>query len=56
VDEVKSSESDVGSESESKPKRGRRIIDAETSVIVATPKLHLDEPNEPEEGEILFHS
>ena len=54
--EVKASESDEGSNSESEPKKGRWIIDAEPSVIVATTKIHTSEPDEPEEGENLFHS
>jgi hypothetical protein len=56
VVEVKASESDVGSDSESKPERGRQIIDVERSSIVATTKLQHGEPDEPEEGERLFHS
>jgi hypothetical protein len=52
VAEVKSSELDVGSDFESKPERGRRIIDPEPS----TTKLQPSEPNEQEEGERLFHS
>jgi hypothetical protein len=53
---VKASESDVDSDSETKPERGRRIIDAEPSATVATTKIHPGEPDEPEEGEHLFHS
>jgi hypothetical protein len=53
---VKASDSDVGSHSEPEPERGRWIIDAELSATVATTKLQLSEPNEPEEGERLFHS
>jgi hypothetical protein len=45
---VKASESDAGSESESKPKRGRRIIDVEPSSTVATTKLQHGEPDETE--------
>jgi hypothetical protein len=56
VAEVKASESDAGSDSESEPERGRWIIDAEPSATVATTKLHPSEPDEPEEGECLFHS
>jgi hypothetical protein len=56
VAEVKASESDVGSDSESEPERGRQIIDAEPSATIATTKLHPGEPDEPEEGEHLFHS
>jgi hypothetical protein len=56
VAEVKSSESDVGSDSDSEPERGRQIIDMEPSATVATTKLQPSEPDEPEEGECLFHS
>jgi hypothetical protein len=56
VAKVKASESDAGSDSESEPERGRRIIDAEPSAIVATTKLQHGEPDKPEEGEHLFHS
>jgi hypothetical protein len=54
--EVKASESDVGSDSESEPKRGRYLIDAESNFIVATTKLQLGEIDKPKEGEHLFHS
>jgi hypothetical protein len=54
--EVKSYESDVGSESESELERGRWIIDAEPSATISTTKLQPGEPDEPEEGEHLFHS
>jgi hypothetical protein len=56
VAEVKASESDVGSDSESEPEKGRQIIDAEPSATIATTKIHPGEPDEPEEGECLFHS
>jgi hypothetical protein len=56
VVEVKAFELDVDSDSESEPKRGRWIIDAEPSVIISTTKLQQGEPNEPEEGEHIFHS
>jgi hypothetical protein len=56
VAEVKASESDVASDSEPEPERGRQIIDAEPSATVATTKLQPREPDEPEEGERLFHS
>ena len=39
VAEVKAFESNAGSDSESKPKRGRQIIDAEPSATVATTNL-----------------
>jgi hypothetical protein len=54
--EVKASESDVGFYSDSEPERGRWIIEAETSATISTTKLQPDEPDEPKEGECLFHS
>jgi hypothetical protein len=56
VAEVKASESDVGSDSEPELERGRQIIDVEPSATIATTKLQPGEPDEPEEGECLFHS
>jgi hypothetical protein len=56
VAEVKSFESDVGYDFELEIERGRWIIDMEPSAIVATTKLQPGEPDEPEEGECLFHS
>jgi hypothetical protein len=56
VAEVKASESDAGSDSETEPERGRWIIDTEPSATIATTKLQPGEPDEPEEGERLFHS
>ena len=56
VAELKASESYASSESEPEPEKGRWIIDAEPSSTVATTKLHPGEPDEPEEGECLFHS
>jgi hypothetical protein len=53
---VKASESDADSDSEKELERGRWIIDVEPSATVATTKLHPGEPDEPEEGERLFHS
>jgi hypothetical protein len=54
--DVESSDSDVESDSEPELKRGIWIIDAEPSATVATTKFHPCEPDEPEEGEHLFHS
>jgi hypothetical protein len=56
VAEVKASESNVGSDSESKLERGIWIIDAEPNGTIATTKLQPNELDEPEEGEHLFHS
>jgi hypothetical protein len=53
---VKGSESNVDSDSELEPERGTWIIDVEPTTTVATTKLQPGEPNEPEEGECLFHS
>jgi hypothetical protein len=56
VAKVKASESDADSDSEIEPERGRWIIDVEPSATISTTKLQLGEPDEPEEGERLFHS
>jgi hypothetical protein len=56
VVEMKASESEAGSDSESDPDKGKQIIDAEPSATVATTKVQPSEPEEPEEGEHLFHS
>jgi hypothetical protein len=56
VAEVKSSKSDAGSDSNSKPEKGRWIIDVEPSATIATTKIHPGELDEPEEGKHLFHS
>ena len=56
MDEVKAYESYVGSNSAPEPERGRWIIDVEPNAIISTTKLHPSEPDEPEEGELLFHS
>jgi hypothetical protein len=53
---VKAYESYASSDSELEPKKGRRIIDVEPSATIATTKLQPGEPDEPEEGEHLFHS
>jgi hypothetical protein len=56
VAELKASESEVDSDSESNPEGGKQIIDVEPSAMVATTKVRPSEPEEPEEGECLFHS
>jgi hypothetical protein len=56
VAKVKASESDENYDSEPEPERGRQMIDVEPSATVATTKLQPSEPDEPEEGECLFHS
>ena len=60
VAKLKASESDAGSNSESKPEKGidkgKQIIDSEPSATVATTKIQKIEPEDPDEGERLFHS
>jgi hypothetical protein len=56
VAEVKAYESDPDSASEPELKRGKWIIDVEPNATIATTKLQPGEPDEPEEGERLFHS
>jgi len=56
VAKLKASESDAGYDSEPEPERGRQIIEAKPSATVSTTKLWPGEPDEPEEGEHLFHS
>jgi hypothetical protein len=46
----------VDSDSDLEPERGRQIIDAEPNATIATTKLQPGEPDEPKEGERLFHS
>jgi hypothetical protein len=53
---LKASESEVDSDSESNPEGGKQIIDVEPSATIATTKFWPSEPEEPEEGECLFHS
>jgi hypothetical protein len=55
VAEVKAFELDADYDSEPELERERWIIDVEPSATVATTKLHPGEPNNPEEGECLFH-
>jgi hypothetical protein len=54
--EVKAYESDAGSDSDPEPEKGRWIIDTEPSATVVTTKLQPGEPDEPKEGDRLFHS
>jgi hypothetical protein len=56
VVELKTSKSDPGFDSVSEPYKGKWIIDAESSAVVATTKIQRNEPEEPEECERLFHS
>jgi hypothetical protein len=55
VVDMKAYELDVVSDSESELERGKQIIEAEPSAIVATTNIHPSEPYEPEEGEHIFH-
>ena len=60
VAELKASELDACSDSESEPDkgndRGKKIIDAEPNATVVTTKIQKKEPEDPEEVECLFHS
>jgi hypothetical protein len=56
VVELKASESEEGSDSNSDPERGNWIIDVEPNTIVATTKVQPSEPEESDEGERLLHS
>ena len=58
--EMRASESNACSDSESEPKKGnekgKQIIDVESNVIVATTKVQKEEPEDPENEECLFHT
>ena len=54
--DIKSSKLDPDSNSETKPDKSKRIIDAELNATIATTQIQLVEPEDPEEGECLFHS
>ena len=58
--ELKASESDVSSDSKSKTDKGndkgKHIIDVEPSATVSTTNVLKTKPEDPEEGEWLFHS
>jgi hypothetical protein len=60
VAELKASELDACSDSESEPDkgndRGKKIIDAEPNATIATTNIQKEEPEDPEEAERLFHS
>jgi hypothetical protein len=56
VVELKASESEAYFESKSNPKGGNHIIDFEPSATVTTTKVQPSKPEEPDEGEHLFHS
>ena len=58
--ELKASELDACSHSESKPDKGndkgKHIIEAEPSATFSTTKIQKEELEDPKEGECLFHS
>jgi hypothetical protein len=56
VAELKDSKSEVDSDFESNKESGKRIINAEPSATGSTTKVQPSKPEEPEEGEFLFHS
>ena len=60
VAEMRASESDACSNSESEPDKGndkgKQIIDAEPNSTVAIAKIQKEEPKDPKEEESLFHS
>ena len=53
--ELKASESEANSDSESNSEGGKRIIDVEHSAMVATTKVRPSEPEEPEEGVLEYN-
>ena len=53
---MKYSKLDLDSEYDSEMDKGKEIIDAEPSVIVATTHIQPEDPKDPEEVEHLFHS
>jgi hypothetical protein len=56
VVEKTTSKLEVDSESESNLEGGKRIIDVEPNATIATTKVQPSKPEEPKEGERLFHS
>ena len=56
VVEMTSLELDPDSNSETESDKGKRIIDAESNATIATTQIQPVEPEDPEEGERLFHS
>ena len=53
---MKSSELDLDSDSETKPNKGKWIIDVEPNATITTAQIQLVEPEDLEDGEHLFHS
>jgi len=56
VAELKASELEVDSDSESNPEGGKMIIDDVPNATITTTKVWPSKPEEPEEGERLVHS
>ena len=60
VAEIKASESDAYSDTESEPKkgndRGKNIVDVEPNSTISTMKIQKEEPEDSKEEEHLFHS
>jgi hypothetical protein len=56
VVKMKASKSEENFESESNPEGGKHIIYAKPNSMVTTTKFQPGEPEEPEEGEHIFHS
>jgi hypothetical protein len=54
--ELKASESEADSDFKSNPEGGEKINDAKPGATIATTKVQPSEPEEPKEGECLFHS
>ena len=56
VAKMKSSELDLDSDSKTGPDKGNQIIDAEPNATITTAQIQSVEPEDPQEGERLFHS
>jgi hypothetical protein len=56
VAEIKDKQPNLDSESDCENTGKRQIIDADTTAIVATTTIQLEEPIDSKEGERLFHS
>jgi hypothetical protein len=56
VAKIKDKEPNPDSEFDYENTGKRQIIDADPTAIVATAAIQPEEPTDPEEGELLFHS
>ena len=56
LDKIKEKDSDHALDFDSKPDKGKKIIDADPSATIATTNIQTDESKEIDEGENLFHS